>query len=684
MDKKKVLLTAVLSLSVLSCSQQKPKTLQQIVQEGDFIPKKEIVKESSQIEKKSEKKVEPVPLLEYKVEKPKKDLPPKTPLDLSKVKTVESPVFVSVESMPLADFVQYVFGEVLKVSYFIDDQVKNNKNPITLRMADSMEPSKFLAVVIDLLEKNGVEVQQRESMLYLTVPSPTKKPADVIIGDNVPNTYESVITILPLKYVKPSDVDFFVKTLYPSVNMTPYNKENAIILRGSGSELREVINTIKIFDVPALVNKKVFMVRLVYWTPDDFVTQIKTVLESLGITVSRSIKEVGVSFIPIKFANSLIVIAPDEESLNYVLSWVEKLDNPESVGTEEKSFIYKPKYAKASELVEAVRKLYSITVSKPPTTPPNQTTQPTTTTPQTMPQTLSTPSLRIAADDLSNTILIQAKASEYKNLLVFLENLDLPPKQVLLETTIAEITLKDDLQYGLEWFIKNRMNSGDYTLSTLGQLGLPSNVGLTYKFITDTGRFQAVLNLLAKDNKINIISTPRILVLNNREATIQIGTEVPIVTGEISTPSANTQTPNVSRSIQYRSTGTILRVKPTINTEGLLTLDISQEVSDAQQNTTSGIDSPLILTRRVNTSVTVQTGQTIVLGGIISENKSSSETKVPVLGDIPILGYLFKNTSIGKTKTELVILITPVILSQPETAEKLSKEILKQFDWYIK
>jgi general secretion pathway protein D len=681
MNKKKVLLTAVLSFSVLSCSQQKPKTLPQIIQEGDFIPKKEFKKEDSNTEQKVEKKVEPVPLLEYKVEKPKKDLPPKTPLDLSKVKTVDSPVFVSVESMPLVDFVQYVFGEVLKVSYFIDDQVKNNKKPITLRMADPMEPSKLLSVVVDLLEKNGVEVQQRESMLYLTVPSPTQKPADIIIGDNIPNSYESIINILPLKYIKPSDVEFFIKTLYPSVNMTSYTKENAVILRGSGSEIREVVNTIKIFDVPILANKKVFMVKLVYWTPDDFVNQIKSVLESLGITVSRSIKEAGVSFIPIKFANSLIVIAPDEESINYVLSWVEKLDNPESVGTEEKSFVYKPKYAKASELVEAVRKLYSITVNRPstPTTPTTPTPQ-TTTTPT--PQTLSTPNLRIASDDLSNTILVQAKASEYKNLLVFLENLDLPPKQVLLETTIAEITLKDDLQYGLEWFIKNRMNSGDYTLSTLGQLGLPTGVGLTYRFITDTGKFQSVINMLAKDNKINIVSTPRILVLNNREATIQIGTEVPIVTGEIATPSANTQTPNVSRSIQYRTTGTILKVKPTINTEGLLTLDISQEVSDAQQNTTSGIDSPLILTRRINTSVSVQTGQTIVLGGIISENKSRSETKVPVLGDIPLFGNLFKSTSIGKTKTELVVMITPVILNQPETVEKLSKEIINQFRWY--
>lgn len=676
-NKKKVLISAVLSLSVLSCSQQKPKTLQSIIQEGDYLPKKELKREDTNLEKKSDKKAEPVPLLEYKVEKPKKELPPKTPLDLSKIKTVDTPVFVSVESMPLVDFVQYVFGEVLKVSYFLDDPVKNNKKPITLRMADPMEPSKFLAVVIDLLEKNGVEVQQRESMLYLTSPSPNVRPVDIVVGDNVPNTYESIINILPLKYIRPSDVEFFIKTLYPSVNMTAYSKENAVILRGSGADLREVINTIKLFDVPVLVNKKVFMVRLTYWTPDDFINQIKTVLESLGITVSRSIKEAGVSFIPIKFANSLIVIAPDEESLNYVLSWVEKLDNPDSVGTEEKSFVYKPKYAKASELVEAVRKLYSITVSKPSTTPVNQTNQPVSTA-----LTLSTPSLKIASDDLSNTILVQAKASEYKNLLVFLENLDLPPKQVLLETTIAEITLKDDLQYGLEWFIKNRMNSGDYTLSTLGQLGLPTGVGLTYRFITDTGRFQAVINMLARDNKINIVSTPRILVLNNREATIQIGTEVPIVTGEIATPSANTQTPNVSRSIQYRTTGTILRVKPTINTEGLLTLDISQEVSDAQQNTTSGIDSPLILTRRINTSVTVQTGQTIVLGGIISENKSRSETKVPVLGDIPLLGNLFKNTSIGKTKTELVVMITPVILNQPETAEKLSNELLKQFNWY--
>lgn len=156
---------------------------------------------------------------------------------------------------------------------------------------------------------------------------------------------------------------------------------------------------------------------------------------------------------------------------------------------------------------------------------------------------------------------------------------------------------------------------------------------------------------------------------------------MPIVSGEITTALNNAQTPAVSRSIQYRNTGTILRVRPTINTEGFLMLDISQEVSDAQQNTTSGIDSPIILTRRINTSVVVENGQTLVLGGIISETKGSSQTKIPLLGDIPIIGYLFRNTSIGKTKTELVIMITPLIINDTEFASRISDEIRREFKW---
>jgi general secretion pathway protein D len=242
------------------------------------------------------------------------------------------------------------------------------------------------------------------------------------------------------------------------------------------------------------------------------------------------------------------------------------------------------------------------------------------------------------------------------------------------------------LKYGVEWYIKNRQKAagrfGDYTVQTLGQLGFQS-LGLTYKFISDAQDIQAMISAFANDNKANILSTPRLTVLDNKEASIQVGEDVPTVTGEVTASDVTTTTagkPSVLRNIAYRSTGVLLKVKPTINTEGLLTLDINQEVSVPGAG---GIgDSPIILIRRITTSVSIAHGQTIALGGLIKENSGVSETKVPLLGDVPILGNLFKTTSKTKTKTGLLVLVTPTILVTADDASKVTDAMKKELRWF--
>lgn len=243
---------------------------------------------------------------------------------------------------------------------------------------------------------------------------------------------------------------------------------------------------------------------------------------------------------------------------------------------------------------------------------------------------------------------------------------------------IAELTLKDDLQYGVEWYIKNRMDDGNYTLKTLGNLGVTTTAGLAYQFISDSQKFQAVINAAASKNDIHILSNPRLMVNDNQEAVMQIGNQVPVVSSEVSVQ-ANT---GVQRNINYRDTGVILRVKPTIHTEGLLTLTISQEVSEAQTNTTSNLDSPTILLRRISTNVVAGHGQSIVLGGLIGETKSSTINKVPLVGDIPLLGNLFKFTSRTTNRTELVVILTPTILSDLEDAVRVANEFKEELLWF--
>jgi len=267
----------------------------------------------------------------------------------------------------------------------------------------------------------------------------------------------------------------------------------------------------------------------------------------------------------------------------------------------------------------------------------------------------------------------------YRQHLEILRQLDTQTKQVLIEATVAELSLTDELKYGVEWYINNTINGGPITGGTLGNLGI-NTLGMTFSYATATANFKAMLNALATKDKANILSTPRLTVLDNHEAIIQIGQDVPIATGEQTTASSTTENPTIQRSIQYRSLGIILRVKPTINTEGLLTLELTQEVSDLSP--TTGIsDSPIILIRRINTSVVAAHGQTVALGGLMRERKAVKESKIPFLGDIPVIGNLFKVTENTTERTELLVLVTPTILTKTDDATKITDELKKELKW---
>lgn len=623
--------------------------------------------------------------------------------DPENLKISEEQVLINADRAPFFDFILYVFGEVLKVPFIIEEDLRNLSIPITLRTPEPIPAKDALKMIISLLEKNNIKVSSKWGALYIYKPKilPSDPPRSISIGTEITDTSAKLLHIIPLKYIKASDIIPIITETYKGVvNIKPFAKDNSIIITGSGFHIKNIIEAIKKIDMPYLENKHIMMINLTYWRAEDFIRQLSEILQSLGIPIAKSQYEPGISLVPVKHLNSIIAVLPDENAKKILIEWAKRLDVPESAGTEEKLFIYYPLYTRASELVEAVKRLYTsqlssspfgtYSLSVSPTSQPQtiKPLEPKTSSPLSSPTqekpassiSFSMESLKISSDDKRNIVMVISSPSTYKLLLELFKALDKPPRQVLIETVIAEVTLKDDLKYGVEWYIKNKMSDGIYTIQTLGQLGVSTLGGLIYQFVSDTEKFKLLLNLFAQKNLINILSTPRLLVLDNEEATINVGMDVPIVTGEQTTSSVSTTTGvGIVRTFQYRTTGITLKVKPTINTEGLLTLNITQEVSQAQTNTISAIESPVILLRKINTSITAPSGHTIVLGGLIEENKSSSEVKVPIIGDIPLLGHLFKNKTEGVTKTELIIMLTPKILSTTDELLKITEDLKRDF-----
>jgi len=296
--------------------------------------------------------------------------------------------------------------------------------------------------------------------------------------------------------------------------------------------------------------------------------------------------------------------------------------------------------------------------------------------------------VRIVADTENNSLLIWATTQNYERIVSTLEKMDAMPRQVLIEATIAEVTLTGSLQYGVQWFFNNSIGS-EYTGS--GSLGLPNNLKLTDALksipagqfsyaITDSSQVvKALLNALASDSKIKVLSSPQVMVVDNQQAQIRVGTQQPIPAG---TSTVNNVT--TSGGVSYKDTGVLLEVLPRVNSGGMVNMEIKQEVVDVgplvsvRQTASVATQERSFLQRSVTSKVTVKDGQTLVLGGLIRDNRSEGQSGFPILYKIPVLGALFGNTNETVDRTELIVLITPRVVQDSQEASQVTEEIKRK------
>lgn len=304
----------------------------------------------------------------------------------------------------------------------------------------------------------------------------------------------------------------------------------------------------------------------------------------------------------------------------------------------------------------------------------------------------------IVADETNNSLVISATRNQYDKILRILGRLDAMPTQVLLETVIAEVTLNDQLQFGVQWFLQNRGDrlnlatnataglagsavpvtgtgtavSGTAALISAATRGIPG-----FNYLMSGTNFNVVLNALQGITTVHVLSSPNITVLDNRTAKLQIGDQVPIV--KQSGQSALAAGAPILNQIELKDTGVILSVTPRVNKNGLVVLDINQEVSDVVPTTTSTINSPTIRQRRVATSVAVNDGHTLALGGLVQEKSQLSNESLPILGDLPLIGPAFRNRDDQRVRTELIVFIRPKVIRGTAEADRIADDFRQQF-----
>jgi general secretion pathway protein D len=307
--------------------------------------------------------------------------------------------------------------------------------------------------------------------------------------------------------------------------------------------------------------------------------------------------------------------------------------------------------------------------------------------------------LRFIADETTNAIIVTTHPRRWKDILETIKTLDRLARQVLIEVLVAEVVLTDDTKLGIEWAVRN----GKFTVTnTQNATGSPPSLppkgiipgenflgGATAllpgfnMFTFAASEFIAALNMLASENKVNVLSNPSIMTSENKKAVINVSTSVPIVTSQqvpVSTgvsTGATTAGFSITQTVEYKDAGIILTVTPRIGEHGMVALDVKQEVSDVGENEPPPINSPRFNKREAETSVVLLNNQTLVLGGLIQNKRTKIRAGIPFLSRIPVLGYLFGSTEEKVEKTELLLLITPRVIGTALDAARVTEQMRK-------
>jgi len=585
-------------------------------------------------------------------------------------------VSVNFEGIRLPAFANSVFGEILKVSFEIDSAVQQREQLVTLQTADSLSPSDFLKLVRQVLSNYGVSVVYQNNIFRIVDSAGLRKDIPRIVRSrtmpNVPDDQRPVFFYISLSAIPAGLMQQWLNQSLPErLTFQTLPNANGLLILGKPEDIEAARETIAVLDQPAMAGFKSMRIAPAFWSADKLTNQLVEVLTAEGYSVAvGGGTSTSIKLVPVRALNTIIVFCSDDILMRHVMEWATELDQP-GQKLESKGIYYHPVYnTKAADLSEIIGKLLgaaagSSTQTRMASGSASGGVTPTVSGSNTDQKSTAVNQL-VIVDEGRNALIFQGTAEEYAQFRSLVEQMDRAPLEVLIEATVAEVTLKEGETLGAV------LAFNDATAPKAASSLLRSSDGLFVSLIRDTGQLSIDLKALRNKSRVNILSTPRVVASSGKTASIQIGTQVPIITTQQTSPNGTVGgTSALLQDIQYRNTGVILSIEPIINSNRRVELSIEQEVSEAQVNDVSDVQSPLILTRRISTSLSLDDGETVLLGGLISENFSKSENGIPLLMDIPVLGNLFKTNSVGRNRTELIVLLTTYIIDRPETARAL-------------
>ena len=613
----------------------------------------------------------------------------------------ENYIILNFDNADLKDVINTI-GSITNENFIISPGVDAR---ITIHSAKKIPVSEVFNVFESVLEVNGMALV-RSGLFYKIVQGTTakQKPLEVRKGSEpstIPYVDRPVTQLVPVKYVPVSEVSTVLTPMLSQFgSIVPNSRNSLLIINDLSSNLIRLLKVLKEIDVNAFKNTRMAFFKPRYSDVASLSNELTEVLNALNLTRE------GIALIPIERINSLVVFSGSTTLLRTVEGWLKKLD--EEVITGQNVYVYPVQNVKAESIADILKALYAsgdgITSRKvtQKSKPKKGRTTPKRRTSRTKPQSSAGSRVEIITFEPTNSLVILAPPGIYREMVDMIKKIDVYPREVLIEAIIAEVTLTESDEFGIQWSVLHNLEIDERDYKGVGSArsgsedyaSLPAAIasvtgdipsftagpagGLSY-FLFRPDRLAILVHALASRGKVNILSSPRLLVRDQEEASIEVGEDVPTATSTTSTTTTDTLTQN----IEYRTVGIKLKIKPTINDEKTVVLDIEQEVSSRganQQVGREGNEFPSFATTKTKTSVVIPDKQGVVIGGIMEETITKSHQGIPLLRSIPLLGKLFRYDVDSIRKKELVIIITPHVITNKTEGSRLTNEFLDKLN----
>lgn len=575
------------------------------------------------------------------------------------------------DQAPIAAIADAVLGQSLRRSFRIDPSVQGS---LTFSLAGRMTEGQALSSFDRALRSLNAALVS-EGVGYAIVPAAQASRLSappVFAQDGVDGLAGSAV--YQARAIGAAEIARLLEPLSgeaATVRADPGREQ--VYISGDPTTVAALVRTARSLDVDWMQGKSLQFFPVRYATPADIAAEIRQVFGGPDGPLGNQIQ-----FIELTRLNGLLVVARSPAGLDRAAEWIGRFDRAPPPASRRLRSIPLANL-EAEQLVTTLSTLLGTGASTQPGAAAEGSAQSpgpaggggaTTTAP---PASLgSTNGLRLTADARTNALIMLADDAEYRNVLDIVRELDAPPPQVLIEATIAEVTLNDRLRFGVQWFFDDGDLTGGFSGGSDADAA-PSFPGLAVRYLNVDVR--AVLNALSSVTDVQLISTPRILVLSNESAELQVGDQVPIITQ--TAVGLNTDS-RILNSVQYRDTGVVLSVTPRVTESGRMFIEISQEVSEVSGTTSSDIDSPTIQQRRLSTRIQVEDGQLVVLGGLLRSSRSLGDTGVPYLSRIPALGALFRTRDTTQRQTELVMFLRPTVIRARSDIDAITNDMVRR------